>query len=276
MAAPKAQTLAEMQAAFQRALMGGDDEILGSLLDSSRTNREVLFGVYRHAYITRLIEVVRTDHRLLHTYLGDEAFEKIARAYIAARPSRNQNARWFSRGLPEFLSERESEHPEVAELAALERIVNDAFDSPDVPLLTISDLTAIPPDEWANLSFELHPSCRRLDLATNAYAVWAALKDDATPPSVVNLEEAERIIGWRRDVTPMLRRLEYEEAMLWNEAGKGIPFGTLCELVALFDDPDGAAMRAAQYLKGWIVDGMLSKPAAGCRPALSTPIKTGW
>jgi hypothetical protein len=94
----EAPTLAELQSAFQRAVISGDDDIMNSILDNSRTNRAVLFGVYRHAYVSRLIDIVRNDHRLLHAYLGDEAFSKIARAYIAARPSHTQNGRWFSHG----------------------------------------------------------------------------------------------------------------------------------------------------------------------------------
>jgi hypothetical protein len=259
----EALTLAELQSAFQRAVMSGDDNILNSILDNSRTNRGVLFGVYRHAYVSRLIDIVRNDHRLLHRYLGDEAFAKTARAYIAARPSRTQNARWFSHGLPDFLAEAEIEHPEVAELAGLERMVNDAFDAADGPVLAISDLAAIPPEEWTGLKFVPHPSARHLDLATNAYAIWAALKDDTPPPPASKLKEVERIVAWRRDVTPLMRRMAGEEAMMWNEADKGVPFGVLCELVATYDDPDGAAMRAAQYLQGWIAAGMLSNAAAG-------------
>ena len=130
-------------------------------------------------------------------------------------------------------------------------------------MLTIADLAAIPPDEWANLKLEPHPSCRRLDLLTNAYAIWAALKDDATPTAAARLAEAERVVAWRRDVTPMMRRMGAEEAMMWKEAGEGVPFGALCELVAIYDDPDRAAMRAAQHLQGWIAAGMLSKATAG-------------
>jgi len=258
-AEPEAPTLSELQSAFQNALVCGDDGILDSVLDSSRTSRGVLFGVYRHAYVSRLVDVVRNDHKLLHAYLGDEAFSKVARAYIAARPSRNQNARWFSQGLPDFLAATELENPEAAELAALERMVNDAFDAADAPVLSTTDLAVIPPDEWAGLKFVPHPSCRRLDLQTNAYAIWAALKDDAVPPPALKLKEAECVVAWRRDVTPLMRRMGGQEAMMWSEAGKGIPFGALCELVAIYDDPDGAAMRAAQHLQGWISAGMLSK-----------------
>ena len=33
--------------------------------------------------------------------------------------------------------------------------------------------------------------------------------------------------------------------MMWDEAANGIPFGVLCEMLATYDDPDGAAGRGA-------------------------------
>jgi putative DNA-binding protein len=254
-----APTLSEMQAAFQRAVMLGDDGILHDILDNSRTNRGVLFGVYRHAYTARLIEVIRNDHQLLNRHLGDEAFSEIARRYIAARPSRNQNARWFSHDLPEFLVEARPDQPHIAELAALERAVNDAFDAPDAAPLTIADLSAIAPERWSDLIFVPHPSASRLKLTTNTYPLWVALKDEATPPDPMTLAEPEDIIVWRQDVTPKVRRMSGEEAMMWNETAKGVPFGALCELVAVCDDPDSAPLRAAQHLQGWIATGLLTK-----------------
>jgi hypothetical protein len=254
-----APTLTEMQAAFQRAVMLGDDDILNVILDNSRTDRGVLLGVYRHAYTSRLVEVVRNDHQLLHRYVGDEVFSEIAGGYISVRPSRNQNARWFSHDLPEFIAETRPERPDLAELAALERSVNDAFDAPDASPLTISDLSAIPPERWSDLIFVPHPSARHIKFMTNAYALWAALKDDTPAPGTAKLAQPEDVIVWRHDVTPKVRRMSGEEAMMWNEAVKAVPFGALCELVAVYDDPDSAPLRAAQHLQGWITTGLLTK-----------------
>jgi hypothetical protein len=50
-----------------------------------------------------------------------------------------------------------------------------------------------------------------------------------------------------------------EEAMMWTEAVNGVPFGALCELVAVYDDPETASLRAAQHLQGWITSGLLAK-----------------
>ena len=254
-----APTLSEIQAAFQRAVMLGDDAVLNEILDNSRTNRNVLFGVYRHAYAARLVEVVRNDHPLLYAYLGDEAFDAMARAYVVAWPSRNQNARWFSRRLPDHLAKAHSHAPELSELAALERALNDAFDAPDREPLALADLAAVPPENWSDLIFEPHPSAQRLAFSTNAHALWLALRNEEPPPAVEMNAPPDNMLVWRHETTPKVRRMSSEEAMMWNEALNGVPFGGLCELAAVYDDPETAPLRAAQHLQGWIVSGLLAK-----------------
>jgi Putative DNA-binding domain len=251
--------LARLQDDFQRGILSGDDKVLGEILDSPKEQREVLFGVYRHAYGSRLVEALRHDHPLLHSYLGDEMFDAMGQAYVAATPSHHPNLRWFSQALPDFLENTEpySNHPVIAELAALEKALNDAFDAADAPVLTLADMASFAPEVWSTLQFALHPSSRRLDLSTNAAAIWLALKNDETPPDA--RDEAGKLLVWRRDVTPMFREIAPEEAMMWEEATNGIPFGVLCTMLATCDDPDGAAARAAGYLHGWVTSGLLSE-----------------
>jgi hypothetical protein len=251
---------ARQQAAFQHAILDGDEAVLGELLDSPRETRQTLFGVYRHAYGARLVEAMRNDHELLHAYLGDETFDEMGHAYVKARSSQHPNLRWFTQGLPEFLklTAPYSEHPVLAELAALERALNDAFDASDAQILALADMARFAPEAWPDLTFQAHPATSRLDLATNAAAIWLALKNDALPPDVHTLDPPGRLQIWRRDLTPMFRELSAEEAMMWDEALRGVPFGVLCDMLAAYDDPDGAAARGAGYLHGWITAGLLA------------------
>jgi hypothetical protein len=46
--------------------------------------------------------------------------------------------------------------------------------------------------------------------------------------------------------------------MMWDEAAKGVRFDVLCEMVATFAGEDGAELRAASYLKGWVDTGLLT------------------
>ena len=253
-------TLREVQAQLQAAILGGDDAILASLVDGPHASRGILFGVYRHAYTARLIEVLMGDYPLLCTYVGDERFRHLAHSFIAAHPSRSQNVRWFGTEFPAFLEKHAAapESIELAELAAIERSVADAFDSEDAPILGFADLAAHPPEHWATLTFAFHPSVTLLSAATNGFEIWKSLKEEKAPPSAVRLSSEEHLAVWRQGATPKVRRLPDEEAMMFLEAQRGVSFGVLCEMLATFDDPDGAPARAAGYLQAWLASEMLA------------------
>jgi hypothetical protein len=264
-----APTLLEIQESLQSAILCGDDAILASLLDNSRTTRNTLFGVYRNAYEGRLVDVLRNDYPLLRTFIGDEYFSDLARVFIAAHPSRTQNARWFGGEFPAFLARHDAaaKNPELAELARIEKAVADAFDSIDAPVLGLADLARVPTELWPQMIFTPHHSVAQLRNDTNAFAIWKSLKDGNTPSQTARFADPESVIVWRQDLAPMVRVMPYEEAMMWTEASRGVRFDVLCELLAAFDAPEGAAARAAGYLQGWLTSGLLTSAATQDRPA---------
>ena len=143
---------ARQQSDFQRGILTGDDKVLAEILDSPKEKREVLFGVYKYAYGSRLVEALRNDHKLLHSYVGDEMFDEIGQAYVAANPSQNPNLRWFSQGLPDFLKTASyGEYPILSDLAALEKALNDAFDARDAPVVQLADMAGFAPEAWNDL-----------------------------------------------------------------------------------------------------------------------------
>jgi hypothetical protein len=253
--------LKEFQDRFQRAILKGDDAILADIPDGPHETKHKLLGIYRDAYALRLIEVIGNDHEYLQTYLGDDAFAAMARAYIESCPSQHPNARWVARRLPEFLRSTKpySGTPVVGDLAALERALNDAFDGPDAPVVGLSALSSHPPENWAQLSFEPHLTATLFEVTTNVADVWAALKAGNEPPKGVTYDEPRNILVWRLDMKSMFRELPPEETMIWNEAAKGATFGELCVLLATYAEPATAPMRAAGYLRSWLDAGLLSK-----------------
>lgn len=252
--------LKELQARFQAGILDGDDKILGNVKDSAREKRTVLFGIYRNAYVMRLAEILGNDYEITHSYVGDETFAKLASAYITAHPSDRRNARWFGRHFPAFAKETApfDQHPEIGELAALENALADAFDGPDAPPITAESLATIPPEDWPKLTFTPHPTIDRLRFITNAADIWLALNEESAPPTPTRLPEPQPVVVWRQEFMARFRPLQAEEAMMWNEAAKGVRFGVLCEMVATFAGEEEAELRAATYLKSWIDAGMLA------------------
>lgn len=255
--------LKELQEKFQRGILAGDDEVLAEIKDSAKEERKVLFGVYRYAYVARLAEVLAEDYEGLHTYVGDASFAKLVKSYVAAHPSDQRSVRDFGRHVPEFLSESDvfAGHPELAEIASLEKALADAFDGADAAPLSLTDLGGVAPADWPKLVFTPHPTVLRLAFTTNAAEIWSALRQEMAPPKAHMLPERQAILVWRQDVTARFRPLGPEEAMMWDEAVRGTRFGVLCEMVATFAGEESAEIRAATYLKDWVEMGML----AGCR-----------
>lgn len=256
----KAPTLHELQSRLQAAILDGDDSVLAWIPGNSRTTRDTLFGVYRHAYRGRLIEILGNDYPKLRALAGAAEFQELALAFVNAFPSRTPNARWFGARFPEFLASRATSVRRTlyAELASIEKALSDAFDSADASVLTLTDLAQVPPDAWARLVFLAHPSVSVRATTTNAFAVWRALNQDKTPPRAASRKAGETLMIWRQDARPLVRQMTYEDAMIWTEASKGASFGALCEILSTYDDPDTAAGRAASYLHGWLTSGMLS------------------
>lgn len=252
---------------FQEAILEGGDDVLRFIPANSRTNTQVLFGVYRNAYVGRLVEIIGNDHPLTASYLGAEAFDDLARGYVAAHPSTTQNARWVSRHLTAYAraAPRFAPHAQVGDLIAIEAALSTAFDAADDAVLSIAALQAFPPEHWDRLVFRPHAAAQRLTLSSNAFALWMALKDDEDVPEAVT-HTREELLVWRHETTPMVRVIGAEEAMMWDEAAKGVRFGVLCEMLATFDDAETSAIRAAGYMQGWLTSGALSHASLAARP----------
>lgn len=63
---------------------------------------------------------------------------------------------------------------------------------------------------------------------------------------------------------------------MWTEAAKGVPFGALCEMVAIFAGEDEADLRAATYLKTWVDAGLLAEAnLLAAQPASSAEVSSG-
>lgn len=252
--------LADLQTLVVKGIKDRDDAALDLVRKPPNDSVEVMFGVYRNAYILRLTEFLTNDHPRLRAYLGDDAFIDMSKAYAAAHPSDNPNARWYSRHVPEFLGKQTpwSGHPEIAELAEIERALTDSFDSTDAPIFKTEALQTLDPERFDEARLTFHPSLRRLALSTNAAAIWTGLKDGGQPPPAERLTETSTLLVWRQGGGSRLRTLEKEEAMALTSAIEAVPFGVLCEMVAVMDDPETAAIRAATYLRQWIESEIVS------------------
>jgi len=252
--------LLRTQSAFQGYVLRGDGDIAGEIAGPDEAFRNTRLGVYYDAYRLRLIEVLGSDFETLKAFAGEAAFDSLARAYIDAHPSEFRNVRWFGGRLASFLREdaRYRDRPVLAELADFEWTLGLAFDAPDAPALAFDDLAALPPESWATIAFQAHPSLHSLALRWNIPALWNAIERRETPPEPVSSGESITVAVWRKDYNSHFRSLPDDEARMLRAAMDGASFPEMCERLALEHGEDAAAARAAELLRGWVDQGWLS------------------
>jgi hypothetical protein len=252
--------LPRTQHAFQDGLLGQSQDILRQVRGNARETADTMFGVYRNAYWARLVEVLGHDFPGLKALMGDEAFDRMARAYIARHPSRHPSVRWAGRSLPEFLAAEPPYRadPWLADMARFDWALAFAFDAAEAPAASLADLAGVPPEFWGGIRLRCHPT---LDAFTVSTPV-----DEAQPRLIGNVEvvidRAARcdraIMAWRMGDDVKFRAVDRLEFAALRSMQDGATFGDMCELVAREIDPDEAPLRAAQILQGWLEWGIVA------------------
>ena len=256
-----AGSLADLQRAFQDYLLASSDGFRSAVRDTRKADRATLLGVYRDGYALRLIEALTNDYPGLMAMAGPADFDRMARAYIAAHPSRHPSIRWYGRGLADFLATTApySSTPAAAEMARFEWALGEAFDSPDGLPVTAEALIALPQEAWETLCFSTLASLRRLTLAFEAPQAWQ--RREEVEPGDLGVERAPEPLVWaiwRPELVSNFRSLDSDEAAMLDALVEGRAFPELCEAVAPFTGDEQAPARAAGLLRAMVEGGMIA------------------
>lgn len=262
-------SLADLQQAFMAYVRGHDDGFRAAVRDGRRADRDTLLAVYRDGYALRLVEALGIDFPGLRAFAGADAFEAMARAYIAATPSRHRSIRWYGAGLADFLAATPPfrDWPEAAEMARFEWALGLAFDGPDAAPIAAATLMDLPAEAWETLAFAALPTLQRLTLAFEVPQAWQ--RRDAVVPGTLAIARAAAPVDWaiwRPDAETQYRSLEPDEAAMLEALVAGRSFPDLCAAVAPFVGEAQAAARAAILLRTWVEGGMIAGVAGDNPP----------
>jgi hypothetical protein len=255
-----AGSLADLQRAFQDYVLTSGDAFANQVRDTRKADRVTLLDVYRDGYALRLIEVLTIDFPGVLAMAGPADFDTMARAYIAAYPSRHPSVRWFGRRLADFLETTEpyDRTPVVAEMARFEWALGEAFDSIDAAPIEAESIMAVPPEAWESIAFAPIPSLQRLAFTHDVPPAWQR-REEVEPGTleVAALETPLPWVIWRPERVSNFRSLEQDEAAMLSAMIEGQPFPALCEALLPHIEEDQAAARAAGLLRAWVEEGMI-------------------
>jgi hypothetical protein len=249
--------LRRLQEDFHGYLLHPDGRMRDDIVGTRTVSADARLRVYAEAYRLRLLEALRVDYPVLHTLYGDEDFERLGLAYIERHPSRHFSIRYFGRHLSRALGEdaRFRDSSFLAELAAFEWALGEAFDAADSPVATLGEISAIAPEAWPDMCLRLHLSLRRLDLRWNVPPVWKAVSEGESPLPWQCAEVPLTWAIWRKGLETYFRSLTPEEAWMLGAVLQGQCFADLCEGLCAWVDEAQVALHAAGLLRTWVTDG---------------------
>jgi hypothetical protein len=252
--------LRRLQREMQNELLGGESVIEGHIADTPPLTTEARLGIYRHAYVTRLIEALREYYPVLHQILGDEDFEALGTTFVRAHPSVHRSIRWYGREVAAFLREEPpfAEQPILAEIATFEWELAESFDSADAGVLDRAALAGVEPAEWADLTFRFHPSVRRLAFEWNTVAVWKALSAEQAPPAPERSADTVEWLIWRRNLENYFRSLDSVGVTALDAALERGNFAQVCAALAQRLPDEEVPLRAASLIATWLDNGLLT------------------
>jgi hypothetical protein len=252
--------LRQLQREMQRALLGEERAIEAHIADTPPLTKEARLGIYRHAYVTRLVEALREYYPVLYQILGDEDFDALGAVFVRAHPSVHRSIRWYGRELAAFLQAESpfAEQPILAEIASFEWRLAESFDSADSDILDRGTVAGLAPGEWADLAFRFHPSVQQLTLEWNTVAVWKAVSAEESPPTPRRSSDAVEWLIWRRDLENYFRSIDSVEATALDAALAGRNFAQICDALALELPEEEVPLRAASLIATWLDSGLLS------------------
>ena len=253
--------LANLQALFQDHVVSGTPDNVDVFVGDQRASASERAGVYYDAYRLRLVEILRIDFPGLAALMTAHEFDELGRRYLDAYPSRYPTVRWFGQYLVAFINDDEAlaQRSYLAEMATFDWARGKAFDAADAGCVSVEALGAVPPDAWAAVRLDLHPSLQRSTYAWNIGPIWRAVNAGEAVPDPERLETPEQLALWRNDLVIYWRSLADAEAAALAAFAVGQSFAEVCDgLCDWFDDAEVPA-AAAGMLRQWISEGLVTQ-----------------
>lgn len=205
--------------------------------------------IYREQFWLRHVDVLRDDFASIEHAVGEDAFERLAQAYLTECPSASFTLRDLGEHMTRFLASRSpwSEDPFLADLARVEWAFVDAFDGPDAPPFVPASIAGVAEEAWPTARIVLHPSLQRLALAYPAHDYRIAARKDESP--VRPDPRACTVVVYRGPELLHCLAIDADASAMLDELAKGTPLGEACERAASTSGIDLPAFEGK--LAGW-------------------------
>jgi hypothetical protein len=249
--------LRDTQIAFHNHLLDQPSAIAEEIVDGGKVGIDLRLHIYHNAYRVRLQECLQDTFEKTWAYLGDNAFEAAALAYIEMNPSTSRSLRDFGEMFPAMLADRFPADGDIAELAEIDWHLRRAFDGPNADPIDSDTLATLAAEDWETVGFLFAPTVQLLPVRYNSAGIWHALDETQVPPTAEALPGPAWLLIWRKGWQPHFRTIGEAEHKALASLIQGNSFADVCAAMAeQFSDED-ATLLAGERLGAWLQDELI-------------------
>ncbi len=216
--------------------------------------------IYASMYPLRMRDALAGDYPALAALLGDDGFEALVHAYVAAHPSRSFTLARLGDSLPAFVAGWGAPRRRglLADVALLELDATRVFDADEAAPVEPSALERIDPDAWPSIRLVPVPAFAVRRARTAALDAVDALSDGSPLPARPAPGRGWALL-FRRRYEVKRRRLEPAAGRLLTLLAAGEPLGAALARAARSrrDRPDPETLML--WFREWVALGLFAE-----------------
>lgn len=245
-----------------QAVMAVDAETLGDVVLPSKNLSSIeRLDIYSNSYFARLYEILQRDYAVVEAIIGRKLFRAAIVEYLEKYPSQHYNLSHLGKFFPRYLRELPDDWPHrdvVAEVAAIERAVEEVFDEKRSTAVTPEEWAAFPADRWENARFTFVPAMRMLALEYPANRMMQNFLEKK--PRRWPKAKKTWVVVYRKDWQAWRADLDFEEFLILRHLVDG---KTLGEAIDATMTTEGARERRVGKMIGhwfqkWTANGVFA------------------
>lgn len=216
---------------------------------SARLSPVEQIDVYREQFFLRHLDVLRDDFASMRHLLGDDAFDELARAYLAAHPPSTFSLRDLGHAMAAFVRATRpwADDALLFDLARVEWAFVESFDAPDAPPLDPAAFAGATEESFPRARIDLDPSVRLLSLGHAAHDYRHEVKEGRSPARPAPAPAS--VVVYRRAHVLKFAPVPPEALSLLAELAAGAALADACERAR---EASGAAPASFEdNLGGW-------------------------
>lgn len=166
--------LRQLQLDFTQAIFGEMPPGLANSIQGGGLGAGPRLEIYRNNVFTNLREALRAVYPVIDRLVGEAFFNYAADWFISIQASTSGDVEDFGMEFAEFLAHFPAAQglSYLPDVARLEWACHQAFYAADLASLSISGLSDIPPEEFNQLRFRMHPASALLASSYPVQRIW--------------------------------------------------------------------------------------------------------